>query len=93
MDQADGPLRVPGPWTMVHGSCGPRLIFEHEFDQGSKQNFWNLEWTKMWSVFIISGMGSLCFTLVYFFFNSILFEYNGFVLVWRRIQHILEEQK
>ena len=43
--------------------------------------------------FYYQWYGLIMFYTCLFFFNSILFEYNGFVLVWRRIQHILEEQK
>ena len=62
--------------------CGPRLIFEHEFDQRSKQIFGTLNGRNCGQFLLSVVWASHILNLFFFVFNSIPIEYNGFVLVW-----------
>ena len=88
-----GPSRWTASWTRsMDYPCGPRLTSIDEFDQRSKHIFGTLMDENVVS-FYCQWYGLLIFYTCLLFFQFHTNQLNGFVLVWWRSQHILEEQK
>ena len=88
-----GPSRWTASWTRsMDYPCGPRLTSIDEFDQRSKHIFGTLNGRKC-GQFLLSVVWAPYILHLFIFFQFHTNQLNGFVLVWWRSQHILEEQK